>query len=198
MSLQDKDICFVTGDYLPVADKHASRIRHSGDKSKLISANDSSGFTFRGRFRSSREAAAVSYEVSQKGHNALKWLIDKQGTTIDGKVFLVWGSTNLSMPEPQEDTFSLWDDDEQEVVLTDRDSTHKEFALKVRKAIQGFRYDGDYQSLHEVTIMILDAATLVECRSCITGIWIRTCIWIELPHGMRVVTGYIGIGKIKR
>lgn len=159
MSLQDKDICFVTGEYLPVADKHASRIRHSGDKSKLISANDSSGFTFRGRFRSSREAAAVSYEVSQKGHNALKWLIDKQGTTIDGKVFLVWGSTNLSMPEPQEDTFSLWDDDEEEVVLTDRDSTHKEFALKIRKAIQGFRYDGDYQSLHEVTIMTLDAAT---------------------------------------
>ncbi|MEY8743971.1 type I-C CRISPR-associated protein Cas8c/Csd1 [Bacillales bacterium AN1005] len=158
MSLQDKDICFVTGDYLPVADKHASRIRHSGDKSKLISANDSSGFTYRGRFRNSREAATVSYEVSQKGHNALKWLIDKQGMTIDGKVFLVWGSTSLNMPEPQEDTFSLWGDDEEES-FTDSDSTHKEFALKIRKAIQGYRYDGDYKSLHEVTIMTLDAAT---------------------------------------
>lgn len=158
MSLQDKDICFVTGEYLPVADKHASRIRHSGDKSKLISANDSSGFTYRGRFRTSREAATVSYEVSQKGHNALKWLIDKQGTTIDGKVFLVWGSTNLSMPDPQKEDFSLWDDEDEEVYI-DGDTTHKEYALQVRKALYGYRYDGEYQSKHKVTIMIVDAAT---------------------------------------
>ncbi|PWW44985.1 MULTISPECIES: type I-C CRISPR-associated protein Cas8c/Csd1 [Paenibacillus] len=158
MSLQDKDICFVTGDYLPVADKHASRIRHSGDKSKLISANDSSGFTYRGRFRTSRDAAVVSYEASQKGHNALKWLIDRQGTTIDGKVFLVWGSTSLDMPEPQEDTFSLWDEDDEEA-FPSGDTTHKEFALQIRKAIGGYRYDGEYNSKHEVTILTLDAAT---------------------------------------
>ncbi|WP_413405370.1 type I-C CRISPR-associated protein Cas8c/Csd1 [Paenibacillus amylolyticus] len=158
MSLQDKDICFVTGDYLPVADKHASRIRHSGDKSKLISANDSSGFTYRGRFRTSRDAAVVSYEASQKGHNALKWLIDRQGTTIDGKVFLVWGSTSLDMPEPQEDAFSLWDEDDEEA-FAGGDTTHKEFALQIRKAIGGYRYDGEYNSKHEVTLMTLDAAT---------------------------------------
>lgn len=158
MSLQDKDICFVTGDYLPVADKHASRIRHSGDKSKLISANDSSGFTYRGRFRTSRDAAVVSYEASQKGHNALKWLIDRQGTTIDGKVFLVWGSTSLDMPEPQEDTFSLWDEEDEEA-FPSGDTTHKEFALQIRKAIGGYRYDGEYNSKHDVTILTLDAAT---------------------------------------
>lgn len=158
-SLQDRDICFVTGEHLPVADKHASRIRHSGDKSKLISANDSSGFTYRGRFRTSREAAVVSYEASQKGHNALKWLIDRQGTTMDGKVFLVWGSTRLDMPEPQEDSFSLWDDEDDEEALAGGDTTHKEFALQIRKAINGYRYDGNYQSKHEVTIMTLDAAT---------------------------------------
>ncbi|KOY12997.1 type I-C CRISPR-associated protein Cas8c/Csd1 [Paenibacillus xylanivorans] len=157
-SLQDTDLCFVTGEQSPVADKHASRIRHSGDKSKLISANDSSGFTYRGRFRTSRDAAVVSYAASQKGHNALKWLIDRQGTTIDGKVFLVWGSTRLEMPEPQEDSFSLYDEDEDEVA-TGGDRTHKEFALQIRKALGGFRYDGEYNSKHEVTIMILDAAT---------------------------------------
>ncbi|NMI04649.1 type I-C CRISPR-associated protein Cas8c/Csd1 [Paenibacillus sp. SZ31] len=159
MSLQDKDICFVTGNYLPVADKHASRIRHSGDKSKLISANDSSGFTYRGRFRTSRDAAVVSYEASQKGHNALKWLIDRQGTTIDGKVFLVWGSTSLDMPEPQEDSFSLWEDEDDHEALAGGDTTHKDFALQIRKAIGGYRYDGEYNSKHEVTLMTLDAAT---------------------------------------
>ncbi|WP_433922696.1 type I-C CRISPR-associated protein Cas8c/Csd1 [Paenibacillus taichungensis] len=190
MSLQDKDICFVTGDYLPVADKHASRIRHSGDKSKLISANDSSGFTYRGRFRSSRDAAVVSYEASQKGHNALKWLIDRQGTTIDGKVFLVWGSTSLDLPEPQEDTFSLWDEDDEEATVSG-DTTHKEFALQIRKAIGGYRYDGEYNSKHEVTLMTLDAATpgrmsIMYYRSLdqneyldrITA-WHESCYWIH-------------------
>ncbi|MEK4372398.1 type I-C CRISPR-associated protein Cas8c/Csd1 [Paenibacillus sp. FSL R5-0473] len=191
MSLQDKDICFVTGDYLPVADKHASRIRHSGDKSKLISANDSSGFTYRGRFRTSRDAAVVSYEASQKGHNALKWLIDRQGTTIDGKVFLVWGSTSLDMPEPQEDSFSLWEDEDDQEALAGGDTTHKDFALQIRKAIGGFRYDGEYNSKHEVTLMTLDAATpgrmsIMFYRSLdqneyldrITA-WHETCYWIH-------------------
>ncbi|QOS77182.1 type I-C CRISPR-associated protein Cas8c/Csd1 [Paenibacillus sp. JNUCC31] len=191
MSLQDKDICFVTGDYLPVADKHASRIRHSGDKSKLISANDSSGFTYRGRFRTSRDAATVSYEASQKGHNALKWLIDKQGTTMDGKVFLVWGSSRLDMPEPQEDSFIFWDDADDEAALAGGDRTHKEFALQIRKAINGYRYDGDYQSSHEVTIMTLDAATpgrmsIMYYRTLDQNIyldriqaWHESCYWLH-------------------
>jgi CRISPR-associated protein Csd1 len=191
MSLQDNDICFETGDYLPVADKHASRIRHSGDKSKLISANDSSGFTYRGRFRTSRDAAVVSYEASQKGHNALKWLIDRQGTTIDGKVFLVWGSTSLNMPEPQKDSLSLWEDEDDQEAFADGDTTHKEFALQIRKAIGGYRYDGEYNSKHEVTLMTLDAATpgrmsIMYYRSLdqneyldrITA-WHESCYWIH-------------------
>ncbi|YCI22951.1 type I-C CRISPR-associated protein Cas8c/Csd1 [Paenibacillus sp. Z3-2] len=86
----------------------------------------------------------------------MKWLIDRQGTTIDVKVFLVWGNTSLDMPEPQEDTFSLWDDDDEAYA---GDTTHKEFALQIRKAIGGYRYDGEYNSKHEVTLMTLDAAT---------------------------------------
>ncbi|MNW28927.1 CRISPR-associated protein [compost metagenome] len=156
--MEDTDVCYVRGDRGPIADKHASRIRHSGDKSKLISANDSSGFTYRGRFRTSREAATVSYEVSQKGHNALKWLIERQGTTKDGKVFLVWGSKRLELPEPLEDTYDLLAAHAAEPE-TIGDSTHKEYALQVRKALNGFRYDPKYAALAEVNIMILDAAT---------------------------------------
>ncbi|USG67406.1 type I-C CRISPR-associated protein Cas8c/Csd1 [Brevibacillus ruminantium] len=151
--LTDTDLCYVSGDHLPYADKHASRIRNSADKSKLISANDTSGFTFRGRFRSSREAASVSYEVSQKAHNALKWLIERQGFTIDGKVFLVWGTEKLAVPDPFSDTFSLYQDEE----ALGGDLANKEFANQIRLAIGGYRYDGDYKS--KVIIMVLDAAT---------------------------------------
>lgn len=145
-SLHDLELCFVTGQMLPVADKHASRIRNAGDKSKLISSNDTDGFTFRGRFRDSRDAATVSYQISQKGHNALKWLIEKQGFPVDSKTFVVWGTPALDVLTPFEG------------MRTDGDPTSKEYANQVRKAIDGHRFDSrDYKS--RVAIMALDAAT---------------------------------------
>jgi CRISPR-associated protein Csd1 len=150
--LKDRDICFVKGETLPYADKHASRIRHSADMAKLVSANDTAGFTFRGRFLMSRDAASLSYEVSQKAHNALKWLIAKQGTNIDGRVFLVWGIKE-EVPDPFADTYGLCGDEP----LTEGDKTHEEFALQVRKALFGYTQNMDYQS--DINIMAVDAAT---------------------------------------
>lgn len=43
-------ICMVIGEEKPLALNHPKRIRHSGDGAKLISSNDKTGFTFRGRF----------------------------------------------------------------------------------------------------------------------------------------------------
>ncbi len=153
--LSDEDLCYVTGKVLPYADKHSSKIRHSADRSKLISANDTRGFTFRGRFVTSRDAVSISYEVSQKAHNALKWLIAKQGYMLDGKVFLVWGigRNDLRMPDPLGGTFDLYG----ETDWTEGDRTHKEYAVQVRRAIAGYRSDLKYAT--NINIMILDAAT---------------------------------------
>jgi CRISPR-associated protein Csd1 len=183
--LSDNDLCFVSGKSLPYAEKHASRIRHSADMSKLISANDTSGFTFRGRFRKSRDAASISYEVTQKAHNALKWLIAKQGYSIDGKVFLVWGTDDLELPDPHSDLYSLYGEAEQ----TTGDLTHKEFANQIKLAFTGYKHDLDYQS--NVTIMILDAATpgrmsIVYYRNLNKEFflkrlqdWHQTCYWLH-------------------
>ena len=51
---------------------NSKKIRNEGDGAKLISANDSQNFTYRGRFTSKEEAFAVGNETSQKAHNALK------------------------------------------------------------------------------------------------------------------------------
>lgn len=59
--LKDVDLCYVTGQLLPRSERHPNKLRNSGDKAKLISANDATGFTFRGRFQSSLQAANVSY-----------------------------------------------------------------------------------------------------------------------------------------
>lgn len=91
---QDVQLCYATGKMLPPTYKHPSKIRNAGDKGKLISANDESGFSYRGRFKNKEEAISVSYDFSQKMHNALKWLIARQGVNIENSLMLiVWESS---------------------------------------------------------------------------------------------------------
>lgn len=56
----------------------------------MISANDSTNFTFKGRFLTADEAATIGYEASQKAHAAMKWLLTKQGFTIGNRYYLAW------------------------------------------------------------------------------------------------------------
>ncbi|PJO44864.1 hypothetical protein CWD94_04035 [Lysinibacillus xylanilyticus] len=41
-------------------------------------------------FKEGKDTFNISYEASQKAHNALKCLINHQSIHIDGRVFLVW------------------------------------------------------------------------------------------------------------
>ena len=76
---EEKSLCYVTGKGEFTAKQHPSKIRNDGDKAKLISSNDMSGFTFRGRFLTAEQAATVGFETTQKAHFALRWLISRQG-----------------------------------------------------------------------------------------------------------------------
>jgi CRISPR-associated protein Csd1 len=205
-TLQDNDLCYVTGEQLPSTERHASRIRYSADMAKLISANDTSAYTYRGRFKNSKDAVSVSYEVSQKAHNALKWLIAKQGYSIDGKVFLVWGTEEPNMPLPFEDTLGLYNDAETMLL---GDVTHKEFANQITKAINGYKHDFEYQS--KVIIMIVDAATpgrmsIVYYRDMDTNLfldrlesWHKTCYWLHryLKDSEKKVISFTGAPATK-
>ncbi len=79
-----KAFCYVTGNENSIAEKHPANLRRDGDKAKLISSNDWAGFTFRGRFTDTKkhntyQTCGVGFEVTQKAHNALRWLISRQG-----------------------------------------------------------------------------------------------------------------------
>lgn len=192
--LGDEDICYVTGKMLPSTERHANKIRNAADKAKLISANDTTGFTFRGRFTQSRDAASISYEVSQKAHNALKWLINRQGKTIDDRVFLVWGNESLYIPDPSEDTFSL--DPEAIPDVIHKSNTNEALAREVAKALDGYRNKlgvggaGPFQST--VNILVLDSATtgrmaVLYFRNMNKEVyldrlakWHTTCAWLHL------------------
>lgn len=95
----DQGICMLTGKRDQICEMHVKGIIPSKLQAKLISANDSSGFTYRGRFTTGREACSVSYIASQKAHNALRWVVSNHGVNLGGRTFLCWNPEGSPLPE---------------------------------------------------------------------------------------------------
>lgn len=172
--LKNIQLCYATGKIAPCTYKHPSKIRNAGDKAKLISTNDESGFTYRGRFTSKEQAVSVSYDFSQKTHNALKWLIEKQGVSIGTMALVMWSSnlqplpsileklsdTEATLEETWEDDWDTADEESEKSLQTD---TMPIFRSRIRKAIWG---SAGGKALYEdvnpdlkAMVMVLDAAT---------------------------------------
>ena len=151
----DAALCYATGKTEPITYKHPAKLRHSGDKAKLISANDESGFTYRGRFADKTEAVSVSYEFSQKMHNALRWLIQRQGIAFDTMTLVVWTSSTEDFSASLMNAAIDPDDDEyfDEPITHDTEPLYRDF---LRKRIFGTKAF-DIQS--KVMLMGVDAAT---------------------------------------
>lgn len=151
------DLCYATGEKKPVTYKHPSKIRNTGDKSKLISANDESGFTYRGRFSDKTEAISVSYDFSQKMHNALRWLIQRQGIQFDTLTLVVWTSAMQDAPNLMNSAYDADDDEnfgeETEKILPTTEPVYRDF---LRKSIFGTK---DFKVDSKVMLMGVDAAT---------------------------------------
>lgn len=94
---EDSVFCMVSGKLAPPASQHPKKIINICANAKLVSANDTSGFTYRGRFKSDAEAMTMSYEASQKSHNALHWLAATQGVAIGGRTFLCWNPQGVEV-----------------------------------------------------------------------------------------------------
>lgn len=95
---EQADLSYLTGKRMPVSYLQPKKIRNEGDGAKLISSNDSVNFTYKGRFVTKEEAFAIGYEDSQKVHNALKWILRKQGGYYDSLYFVTWESDLHDMP----------------------------------------------------------------------------------------------------
>lgn len=103
----DTGLCFITGLDQALSTKHPAKIRHSGDKAKLISSNDDNGYTYRGRFINDAQAYGIGFDVSQKVHNALSWLVSRQGFRNGDQAYVSWAVSGKPIPEPLVDTWSL-------------------------------------------------------------------------------------------
>lgn len=191
---QEKGLCYITGSYTNLTTQHGSRIRHAGDMAKLISANDHSGFTYRGRFAKPAEAVQIGYEVSQKAHHALRWLIQRQGIYVDSRYFVTFGVENNKVPEPFDGTAEQFDDffaDELRKLSQQQAITEEIVAEELNNALKGKKYSLNKDNLENIIVMAFDAATkgrlaIVYYQHLKTELffdailhWHTTCRWIQ-------------------
>lgn len=177
-----KELDYLTGEMQTASYLHSKKIRNEGDGAKLISSNDESYYTFRGRFTTKEQAFSIGSETSQKMHNALKWIIRKQGRSFDTLTMVTWESDLKDMPswdvdtetissaavsettpEEREDDFSSqfqddipegWGDEENETSLSDGNPMT---ARQFYSALEGYRKQVENTS--RMILMAFDAAT---------------------------------------
>ncbi len=156
----------VLGKDARLCNNHPKFIRHSGDGAKLISANDSSGYTFRGRFTddTGQQACGVGYEVTQKAHNALRWLIQRQAYRNEDQVIVSWAVAGTPIPDPCGNSLTLIlageAADEAHAVAPELSldgDAGQAFTKRLNRAMAGYR--ATLGPTDDIVVMGLDSAT---------------------------------------
>lgn len=159
MSKVEPGLCYVTGDYTILASLHGKNIRKPGDQAKLISSNDKSNYTFRGKFREPSECVGIGYLISEKAHSALRYLIKTQAYKNDGYTVLAY-STKGSTSQPFEDTKTILEAFEarssDKLLEPEKLSRGKNLADKLREAIECSKFNIDDKS--QISLIAMDNA----------------------------------------
>ncbi len=184
----ESKLCMLTGEDTHITWQHLKGVFSLNGNAKIISANDSANFTYRGRFAEPEEAASMGYLASQKAHNALKWLISTQGTTQGGRAFVCWNPQGRPVPKPTLPFDFAFEDEE---TLSD----YVSYRQSLQRKLAG--YQDQWQPGEQVIIAAFDAAT--TGRLAITyynemlgsdflerlAYWDATCCWNDYYHGIQ-------------
>jgi CRISPR-associated protein Csd1 len=140
----ENGICVVTGRSSRIGKKHPRFVRYSGDGGKLISSNDDAGYTYRGRFTDGKDdygkqTCTVGFDVSQKAHHALRWLIKRQGYSKDNQAIVSWAISGEPLPDLTKNTLAAFDIETADIVESQTTvNTDQAFALRLKEAIAGY------------------------------------------------------------
>ena len=171
--LTDQDYCTVLGEKTAISMLSPQKIRNAGDGAKLISSNDETNFTFRGRFFKPRQALSIGYRTTQEAHSALRWLISRQGTNLGDESILVWGTQDEPVPSLCDDTYDLAqnapadDLDDMEIpefalMPSQEASTAETIARQFNRAIHGYRLK--LTDTSQLSVLILDSPSGAKGR----------------------------------
>ena len=181
-------LCMVSGETEVPAGQHPKGIIPTNGNAKLISANDSSGFTYRGRFDEAEQAATVGYAASQKAHNALRWLVANQSVSFGGRTFLCWNPRGIPIPRV---TGPMG----RKSGITQRSATPSQYQKQLRETLSGWKEN--LRPSADVIIAAFDAAT--TGRLAVTYYnellasdfldrlhdWEASCCWENGPYGIQ-------------
>lgn len=146
----EKQLCMLTGEDSFITWQHLKGVFALNGNAKIISANDSSNFTYRGRFAEPEEAASMGYIASQKAHNALKWLVSTQAVIQGNRAFVAWNPQGKAIPKL---TLPLLPMAEDAPTLPN----YRSYRADLRKRIAGYSASLDVSD--QVVIAAFDAAT---------------------------------------
>jgi len=150
-----------------IAGQHPKNINPNTGNAKLLSCNDTSGFTFRGRFVNQDEAVIVDYEQSQKMHQTLRWLISNYGYNVDTQTIVVWGIDSDTKPpvKPYHNTDDIFSDlgsikTDMDTLIGANDIVYADYSEKLINILQGYgNVDKIKQHARKICIAVFDAAT---------------------------------------
>lgn len=158
----DRSICYVTGEIDYFTEKHPRSINRFAGNAKLITSNDTTNYTFKGRFNKSKESVTVSYEASQKAHQALRWLITNSWCSRNGAHSIVaWAiDDNIPVPNFFKDSFSLChlsnqsQTTDEEMISQAKSKVFLDYANQLKKALRGYNSTVELKK-HQRKIAIL-------------------------------------------
>ncbi len=179
------DLCMLNGQITQCASQHPKGIVAINGNAKLISSNDSSGFTFRGRFEDEHQAISVGYEASQKAHNALRWVIANQGVLFGTRMFICWNPQGIKLPSVK----SAFLSNTEPIIL------YSDYKSSLQKALNGWKVNLPNDAM--AVIAAFDAAT--TGRLAVTYynellasdflerlyFWDESCCWVNGSFGIQ-------------
>ena len=144
---QPHGICQISGEEDVLCQSHPKGTLSSAYGAKLISANDSANFTYRGRFATPVAAVSVGYTASQMAHSALRWLATNHGKQSGDRIFLCWNPEGKETPGNLLYAFDAGEDKRDFV----------SYREELRKTLDG--YGNKLRPQDDVVIAALEAAT---------------------------------------
>ena len=167
--IRETGLNYTDGSSTKIAAYHPAKIRHGGDKAKIISSNDTQNYTFRGRFLTDKEACQVGADATQKAHCALRWLIRRQGESLgDGLSVVTWNAAGDRLPSIVEGSgiFDYSVDFAEESKKQKKEyKPAEEFAYAMNKRLVG--YYGDIGNPQNIMILVIKEATPGQGRASI-------------------------------
>jgi len=183
-----KGICYISGKNEILATQNLKGIVNLHGNAKIISANDTTNFTYRGRFINDEEAMGISYISSQKAHNALKWLILNQGVYFGKRTFLCWNPNGIELPKANSCLIPFSSED---VTVYKNETEYKKIIKKIINS-----YKCKFIDDSKAIMVVFDAATKgrlgILYYNELLGSdfldrlekWDTTCCWIDNRYGV--------------